>query len=457
MSAQNPIVPIGHNGGPDLSEAETPIDDGHDFKMRWVRIHIGDFLQGMRGLTFEERGFYWTALLQMYDRMEPLPDDDRQAAMLLGCDIRTYRRLKLRLVTLSKFVIDEKKRIHNERVDHEIERYVAEAQRKRAVALRREEERRERERLQKDRALVASVNELHMRTDELPANFGRTSGELPAEVREKFLRTLPEHSQHLSKKPNEINVCTTTRLVSENHSSGALQNTEYKSQNTEKKEELHGNARRLGTVVAHATTNPSSNGFDDLSRRLLSAAGPGLANPAGAAGLLSLTTPMMWIREGASLDEDILPTIHAKSRSRPASSIRSWDFFTTSVAEAKARRERGLPAVTLPSVAEPLPRDERKPVLTIEFAKGRHYVTAGDVRRIQAGTEGLTADAVERAARVVQARLLNGAPKSALAIEDLIAKEAKRLSGVAKPSDEVGSAEAMYSDWRTSGQVKGVV
>ena len=55
--------------------------------------------------------------------------------------------------------------------------------------------------------------------------------------------------------------------------------------------------------------------------------------------------------------------------------------------------------MTLPSVAEPLPRDERKPVLTIEFAKGRHYVTAGDVRRIQAGTEGLTADAVERALR----------------------------------------------------------
>lgn len=442
-------TPIGHNGGPDIAEPETPTEDGHDFKMRWVRIHIVDFLQGMRGMTFEERGFYWTAVLQMYDRMEPLPDDDRQAAMLLGCDIRTYRRLKLRLVALSKFIVDEKKRLHNERVDHEINRYIAEAQRKREVALRREEEKRERERAQKDRALVASVNDMPLQPNGLPPNFGRTSGGLPGEVREKFPGNPPERSQQFSEKPNEINVCTTTHLLPVDQTSGAQQNTEYKIQN---KKELYSNARGLQKVVAQAMTGPPRHDIENLSRRLMDAGGHGLANPAGAAGLLSMATPMMWLDQGCDLERDILPTITARAATRPRGSIRSWDFFTTPISEAKAKRERGLPAVELPQAPPAtVPRDERKPFLTIEFAKGRHYVTHGDVARIQAA-KATTREVVEGAARAAQAKMLNGPPKSALAVEAVIVAEIDRAQ--ANGRDDAPTMSELYGDWRTSGSAR---
>lgn len=88
----------------------------------------------------------------------------------------------------------------------------------------------------------------------------------------------------------------------------------------------------------------------DLAKQLFDAGGPGLANPAGAAGLLHLGLPVSWIESGADLERDVLETIravcavhHAKGR-RP---ISQWAYFEKAVADAKARRERGLPPPNL--------------------------------------------------------------------------------------------------------------
>jgi hypothetical protein len=83
---------------------------------------------------------------------------------------------------------------------------------------------------------------------------------------------------------------------------------------------------------------------DRLAEQLQEAAGSALANPAAYPGLLSLSTPRMWLEQGADLDRDVLPTLRsvAERRKRANERITTWDYFTAAVANAKARRERGL-------------------------------------------------------------------------------------------------------------------
>lgn len=84
----------------------------------------------------------------------------------------------------------------------------------------------------------------------------------------------------------------------------------------------------------------------ELAAQLYAAGGHGLANPAGAAGLLNLSTPCMWLREGADLALDVLPTIkaicmaHVTKGRRP---ITTWSYFSSAISDAKTARERGLP------------------------------------------------------------------------------------------------------------------
>lgn len=82
---------------------------------------------------------------------------------------------------------------------------------------------------------------------------------------------------------------------------------------------------------------------ETLGRELANAAGRALAKPAAAPGLLVLSEPMNWIRNGCDLKADILPTIQARcSRARP-SSIRSWSYFTEAVYQARDNRLKPAP------------------------------------------------------------------------------------------------------------------
>lgn len=87
-----------------------------------------------------------------------------------------------------------------------------------------------------------------------------------------------------------------------------------------------------------------------LAEKLYAAGGHGLANPAGAMGLLHLGIPMMWLDSGCDLERDILPTIQAKCAvvvAKGGRPIGSWSYFTGAVSDAKAARERGLPPPTI--------------------------------------------------------------------------------------------------------------
>lgn len=56
-----------------------------------------------------------------------------------------------------------------------------------------------------------------------------------------------------------------------------------------------------------------------------------------------MTIPEMWIREGADLERDILPTVRSVGARQHGEKIRDWKYFNQAVSNAKARRERGLP------------------------------------------------------------------------------------------------------------------
>jgi len=84
-----------------------------------------------------------------------------------------------------------------------------------------------------------------------------------------------------------------------------------------------------------------------IGPRITEACNGALANPATAPGLLSMATPMMWIDQGADLDRDVIPTLTAAGQKFHGKGIRSWDYFTGMIAEAKAKREAGLPVVAV--------------------------------------------------------------------------------------------------------------
>ena len=86
---------------------------------------------------------------------------------------------------------------------------------------------------------------------------------------------------------------------------------------------------------------------DDLSNRLIEACNGSLDNPVNCMGLLNVSTPLMWISQGCDLELDVLPTLRAAGQKYHGKRIRDWSYFTGMVADAKAKRERGLPPASL--------------------------------------------------------------------------------------------------------------
>lgn len=81
----------------------------------------------------------------------------------------------------------------------------------------------------------------------------------------------------------------------------------------------------------------------DLGEQLIDACNGALDNPANCSGLLNLSIPMMWMREGADLETVILPTLRAAGKRYHGKRVRDWSYFTGMVTEAKNRVAKGLP------------------------------------------------------------------------------------------------------------------
>lgn len=151
------------NGGP-------PLDS--DAKLRWVKVNITEILEGIEELSWEQRGYYLTALFKMYARMGGLPADKYEGAKVMRCDVRFFQRLRDQIVATGKFYIEDGL-LKNSRVEHEIIEYVREHKRRREAALERERRRRE-------------TAELQSTSDGLLADFARTSPGSPREVSDTY-------------------------------------------------------------------------------------------------------------------------------------------------------------------------------------------------------------------------------------------------------------------------------
>lgn len=104
---------------------------------------------------------------------------------------------------------------------------------------------------------------------------------------------------------------------------------------------------------------------DRMTDRMIEAAGPCLANHVNAQGLLTEATPVMWLENGCDFERDVLPTLRAAGVSRKGKRIHTWSYFTNMVAEARARRLAGMPAIQIQKPKStsytPTPRRDREP------------------------------------------------------------------------------------------------
>lgn len=71
-------------------------------RLDWHPRYHRDALEGMRGLSLEDRGAYTTLLDLMYDRAAGVPDDERFVAGWLGCSVRLWRAIRDRLIRAGK-------------------------------------------------------------------------------------------------------------------------------------------------------------------------------------------------------------------------------------------------------------------------------------------------------------------------------------------------------------------
>lgn len=87
--------------------------------IRWYKRDPDAALTGMAVLSLEERGAYNTILDLIYSREGNLPDDERTIIRWMGGNVRTWRRIRRRLIDLGKLYVHGGM-LHNGRSDKEI-------------------------------------------------------------------------------------------------------------------------------------------------------------------------------------------------------------------------------------------------------------------------------------------------------------------------------------------------
>jgi uncharacterized protein YdaU (DUF1376 family) len=310
-----------HNQGP-------PLFDRHpDDRMSYVQWHIRDFLQGVRGLKPDQIGIYTIVLLLIYDSMGMLRDEDRFVAGHCQVDVRTYRKIRQQLIDAGK-VYEADGYLYNNRAQAEIAKFCEAAKKKRDAALAREEKKREAAaKKAAEEAIAPQLNDHNGRAvcAEL-AQGAHTACAQPAQAEHT---TCSEKSENI----NEIKGATITPLPQ-------LSIQKEKEREKEKESPLS---------PPPPPARWSGDALKEFVRKIENEAGDALANPASSAGLLNWSTILSWIQAGADPEFDILPAVklRAGQARQRKQTIRSWEYFTTAVADCKKRREQGLPAVEI--------------------------------------------------------------------------------------------------------------
>ena len=194
----NKPPPMGHNGFTFENRNDIPKDVP---RLHFFKCYFGAFLEDMRKLPLADRGYYATAVMTMYENMEGLPADDKQAAMALFIDVRQYRHFKQRMIDLGLLYERPTGRLSNRRFEAEICAYVDDFRRRSDAAQEREA---------KKKAAASKAGPPAVPLPVLPPVLPPVLAGVPAGY-------LCDTTEDLSKKHNKINVASNTTTARDDH------------------------------------------------------------------------------------------------------------------------------------------------------------------------------------------------------------------------------------------------
>lgn len=255
-----------------------------------IRMYPTNWRTGCMGLSLEQEGLYIRMCMFHAETGRRVPLDDGEAARALNANVNQYRKV------LGQLLVKGKIKRHdngygNDRVEHERSEAEKAVDRKSAPTPEGVSDRQADQGQKREDRVPSIATPLATGVVTPPA-----TPPVEAEKAQSFLRAKKE-------------------LVASNYLS----------------------------VVDEARAQTD---YEKLADQLTAASAPAIGNPAAYPSLLNLSAPMMWLNQGADLELDILPTVAEVARKRAGKQkITSWEYFTSAVANAKAKRENGLPVV----------------------------------------------------------------------------------------------------------------
>lgn len=190
------IPPFDHNGPPALDSA-SDLPSGMP-KMHYFKCDIAAARKAIFDKPLDVRGAFFSAMLALYEHMEPLPADDGMAQMRLGIKhISTYRRVKAIMIDLGMLYQLPSGRLSSQRFEDEISAYVTEFLNRQRAAKEREKKAR----------VARDTRDNRGRIDlESRSNRGRFEVDSTGDASSIDLR----YSVDISRKPNKNNDSNTT-------------------------------------------------------------------------------------------------------------------------------------------------------------------------------------------------------------------------------------------------------
>jgi uncharacterized protein YdaU (DUF1376 family) len=258
--------------------------------MKIAAFSIADYCEATEGMPHDVERLYFRMLMKMYSREGGLPDSDNDNARMFGYrDVRTYKTLKAKLLKWPDAILVKDGELRNARVDSDL---VEVEIRKRSAA---------------DRGRI-----------------GGSSKKDRPEIKRGSQEDRPSIPHTTNNENNDLAEASPSPSPSPTPSP----------------------SESASTVEQDPAADARPDDPHELFKKLTQAANGSLSTV--AIGLECVGEPIAWIRGGADLELDVLPMVRALGHRAEPRSINSWRYFASAVAQAKARRERGLPQVHIP-------------------------------------------------------------------------------------------------------------
>jgi uncharacterized protein YdaU (DUF1376 family) len=335
---------------------------------RWHAREHKAALDGMLGLSLEERGAFNTVLDLIYDRGGPVPDDARWLAGWMGCSVKKWLILRERLVALGKLYVTPEGALSNGRAEIELERAAAA---RRTVAESGAKGGRKRA---ENRAEVNENSGLGLAPLKHRDSTDTATGQKVVVVEgageggsdQPDPSQLPSSRAQAAQRPETrdpaapaldaarplIGCAAGSRLCAADAAPAGMTGGKGEPPHSVSGPPRRPDGRLLPSECGELgrVDDWPRGDTPDHARALAALAGPGLAEPAATPNLLlSQAEVGRWRRAGCSWALDVVPTVQALTAKSRADRVQSWSYFTSAVLDRAARRRAPL---TLPALPE---------------------------------------------------------------------------------------------------------